>query len=262
MVDYPERESHFAHKLTRLLWRTCAAHEIGLPAAFLVIQIAHTEDAKRYSGPVTYWNDQLQSLMGLSWDQLNRIRKKAVEDGWLHYEPGRKGKAGKYWSTVPSRYDMLPDGPVDEDFVRTNAGESAEEYAEESADENAFPPHTCGEMFRRKPDESSEHSTLTLNPSPKKNKAFDPLSLALPFPSDAFRQSWGDFCQSRKSIKPPLTEVAASRLLKKCERWGEETAIAAIDASIENGWKGLFEPKRSGPRAPERVDLDSLNLED
>jgi hypothetical protein len=167
MADYPTRESHFAHKLTRLVWRTCAAQEIGTPAAFLVVQIAHTEDAKRYTGPVTYWNDQLQSLMGLSWDQLNRIRKKAIKEGWLYYEPGRKGKAGKYWTTIPPQYNGLPDGAVDEDFVRIGAGESAEERAGESADETPLSPHQCGGMFRRKPDESSEHSTLRPNPSPK-----------------------------------------------------------------------------------------------
>ena len=61
MSAYPKRESFFAHRLTRLLFKGCAAQEIGQYAVLLVIQIAHTEDAARYQGPVRFWNSQLMA---------------------------------------------------------------------------------------------------------------------------------------------------------------------------------------------------------
>ena len=115
MADYPERDGHFAHKVTRLMLRTCAAQDIGTDAAYLVVQIAHTEDAKRYTAPVTFWNDQLQSVFGFTWGKLDRARKRAVEAGWLHYEPGGKAKVGRYWVLIPPQFEGLSDVAVDED---------------------------------------------------------------------------------------------------------------------------------------------------
>jgi len=116
MAEYPKRESHFAHKAVRLMIRTCAAQEMGSNACMLVVTIAHTEHAKWYTAPVTFWNDQLRSILAFnSWSQLDRARKRAVDAGWLHYEPGGKGKVGKYWVTIPSHFLSLFAGAVDED---------------------------------------------------------------------------------------------------------------------------------------------------
>ena len=115
--EYPKRESHFAHRVIRLLVRTCAAQEIGSDGCLLVVVIAHTEHAKWYTSPVTFWNDQLMSVLGFTLGKLDRARKKAVSAGWLHYDPGGKGKVGKYWTTIPKDYMNLPDGPVDEDMT-------------------------------------------------------------------------------------------------------------------------------------------------
>ncbi len=61
---YPERESHYAHRLTRLVFKSCAAQSIGHHACMLIIHIAHTEDAARYQGPVRFWNSQLSEVLG------------------------------------------------------------------------------------------------------------------------------------------------------------------------------------------------------
>ncbi len=116
MAEYPSREPFFAHKAIRLMIRVCAAQDIGSDAFALVTVIAHTEDAKRYTGPVTWWNDQLRPVLGFSsWGKLDRARKRAVEAGWLYYQPGGHGKVGEYWVTIPPGLDGVPDGPVDED---------------------------------------------------------------------------------------------------------------------------------------------------
>ncbi|MHC4181119.1 MAG: hypothetical protein ACYSWU_26780, partial [Planctomycetota bacterium] len=84
----------------------------------------------------------------------------------------------------------------------------------------------------------------------KEATAFDPTTVDLPFSSDRFRQSWCDFCQHRQNIKVPLTGLAITRLLNKCKKWGEGTAIASIDATIESGkWTGLYPPKNDSPKS-------------
>lgn len=70
---YPPREPFFAHRYCRLLTKTCAAQEIGHVAFVLCVTIAHLEDAKHYSGAITFFNEQLTPLIGVSkWESLDR----------------------------------------------------------------------------------------------------------------------------------------------------------------------------------------------
>ena len=129
---YPAREPFFASKFTRLLTKTAAAQVIGADGCWMLSVIAHQEDSARYR-PVTFWNGQLQPLCGFGNEKkLVRVRKRAVENGWLHYEPGGKSRAGLYWVTVPEQHANLGDGPIDEglppvltvDFDGTSGGQS------------------------------------------------------------------------------------------------------------------------------------------
>lgn len=158
MANYPRRESHFAHKLVRLMMRTCAAQEIGSDAALLVTMIVHTEDAKRYTSPVTFWNDQLMSILGFSWGKLDRARKRAVASNWLHYEPGGKGKVGKYWAIVPAKFADLTDVPADCD-----AGVILSTRGETNGEEKALSSPPVEREAGEKRGRSAEHSTLDLN---------------------------------------------------------------------------------------------------
>ncbi|MCP4571448.1 MAG: hypothetical protein GY838_03780 [bacterium] len=122
MPDYPtdRKNSHFAHKLVRRMIKTCAAQQIGAQGFALVTAIAMTEDAKRYSAPVTFYNGQLLPLVGVrKWDGLNEARRRAVEAGWLHYESMGTRRAGVYWATIPPEYADLDDSPVDETIPAT-----------------------------------------------------------------------------------------------------------------------------------------------
>ena len=115
MPDYPNRPQFFAHKFCRLLTKTAAAMEIGPEACWMLSIIAGQEDSKRYTGPVLYWNDQLRNLCGFgSHKRLRTARERAVAAGWLHYEPGHKSTAPRYWVLIPPQYTDLPDGPCDE----------------------------------------------------------------------------------------------------------------------------------------------------
>ena len=114
---YPKRQPYFAHRYCRLLTKTCSAQEIGHVAFALCVTIAHLEDAKRYRGPVTFYNEQLMPLIGvMKWESLDRARRRADDAGWLHYEAGNRGQRlpGRYWVTIPDGLEDLDDAPCDE----------------------------------------------------------------------------------------------------------------------------------------------------
>ena len=62
---------------------------------------------------------------------------------------------------------------------------------------------------------------------------------------------WADFVQLRKEIKHPLTETAEKRIVAKLSKFVSEgfDPNEALLTSIENNWRGVFEPKgkRNGP---------------
>ena len=114
MSNYPQRDKFFAHQLTRLLFKSCAAQSIGQDAVLLIIHIAHTEDAARYQGPVRFWNSQLNETLGFrSPKSLNNARAKAVEAGWLVYERKNDRADGKYFTTIPRHVMEFDDSPIE-----------------------------------------------------------------------------------------------------------------------------------------------------
>jgi len=115
MAEYPKRPAFFAQKVTRLLFKTCAAQEVGQAATLLVVYIAATEDSARYRRAVTFYNSHLMAVLGFSkWEGLDRARRAAVDAGWLHYEAGGTRKPGRYWVKIPGDADGLGDKPMDE----------------------------------------------------------------------------------------------------------------------------------------------------
>lgn len=178
--DYPKRPKFFSHRFCRVLAKACAANEIGPDACWLLTVIAHTEDAKGYRDAVTFFNGQLQAFVGCgSDDSLNRMRTKAVRSGWLHYEPGGKGKAGRYWVVIPEQHRDWDDLPSDESSdcdanspaqVRGEAGGKCGKNPGESAGE-AVSTRTVADTSRGKvrgeprdkPGESADHSSLSLS---------------------------------------------------------------------------------------------------
>ncbi len=162
--SYPDRPPFFALKFIRLIGKICLANEIGADACWLLTTIASVEDAKSYRSAVTFFNEQLMPLVGQnSHDSLARVRAKAVKAGWLHYEKGGKGFAGKYWVVVPTEFTELDDGPADENpseytanvsaKLRTQAGRKPSATANVSA--------KLRTQAGRKPSASAYHSSLS-----------------------------------------------------------------------------------------------------
>lgn len=147
MRSYPRREAFFAHRFCRLLTKSAAAQMIGPEGFCLLAIIVHQEDAKRYTGAVSFWNAQLAPLCGFqSEDRLARVRSRCIEAGWLHYEKGAKGKPGKYWCLIPEEFTPLDDSPTDEtETPPQNATAKRGGKRGESERSDNFPPQNAGE---------------------------------------------------------------------------------------------------------------------
>lgn len=153
-ATYPKREPYFAHRFTRLLFKACAAQDIGHHACLLLVHIAHTEDAAHYTGPIRFWNSQLMDTMGFtSPKQLARARETAMERGWLHYDRQHDRSVGQYWVAIPKQFLGVTDSmiePIHSEFAHekgmeagTQAGKQASSIPQEERDEEREVTKEC-----------------------------------------------------------------------------------------------------------------------
>ena len=185
---YPQRPPFFAQRVIRAMTKTAAAQSISATGFALVALIAAQEDAKRYTGPVAYFNSQLSVALGIrKWETLDAIRTRAVEAGWLHYNAppvGSRMIPAVYWTLIPIDMAPLDDSPCDESDVIAasyrrgfdvgySAGQRGEPYpfSGDSESEHIRFSDTIMERSRiRSWNEGGygrgEHSILSLIPNP------------------------------------------------------------------------------------------------
>ena len=147
MTDgYPTRDRCFAHKATRLLFKSCACQDLGHHSVLLIVHIAHTEDAARYQGAVRFWNSQLMETLGFkSPKQLTDARRRACDAGWLNYTRENDRAVGRYWVLIPPTVMKFDDLPIEESSTILSAGgiENGIENDSHSADGTGSGMH-CG----------------------------------------------------------------------------------------------------------------------
>lgn len=74
--------------------------------------------------------------------------------------------------------------------------------------------------------------------------------------SDAFKAAWKRYTAYRAERKlQKLKRVSVLAQWEKFAEWGQESAIAAINETIRQGWTGIFEPKAK-PVAASATDED------
>ncbi len=91
--------------------------------------------------------------------------------------------------------------------------------------------------------------------SRKNNGAFFPPSLD----TQAFREAWTRWMDYRREIRKPLTPTTVAAQLKKLAVLGPDAAVASIDQSIGNGWRGLFPVEAQNRGAVENDPLSLAN---
>ncbi len=107
------------------------------------------------------------------------------------------------------------------------------------------------------------NTDLTPSNPPRGKAKFDPLSIPVPEWLDA--SSWSEWVayrqQSGKAIKTELTVTKAFSLLKECLDEGHDP-VAVINASIANGYQGLFKPKFGLSRRNAGRDVNHISQPD
>ncbi len=88
----------------------------------------------------------------------------------------------------------------------------------------------------------------------KKNTGFDPLTVELPEPmrTDACKAAWSEWCQHRKQISKPYTELACKKQLSAMNGWNEIRVIDSINYSILRGWQAIFEHRERNDATSQR----------
>lgn len=179
---YPKRPSHFAHKAVRAMVKTCVAQEHGQGVFALLCVIAHTEDARHYTSPVTFWNEQLAAVAGFAnVKAMDRQRANAVESGWLVYLPGGNRKPGRYWVSIPPRFSKLDDAPSDEGPV--DESEVTEMSPVQTSNLTNEVGHEVGNEPGMNRDRSGNRTGIEVGNEPGSNRApFYPIPNPIPFP--------------------------------------------------------------------------------
>jgi hypothetical protein len=84
-------------------------------------------------------------------------------------------------------------------------------------------------------------------------KKSPPTNIPTELDTPEFNTAWNEFLQHRKEKRAPMTPTAQKNMFGKFTTWGVESAVAAIDTAISNGWTGVFEPKQNKSNSkPER----------
>lgn len=109
------RKGYYGHRVVRLAMKSAVAQRLGTDVFALICAIVMTEDAVRFERPVSFWNDQLLTMLGFAKrDRLAKARKKAIDAGWLLYREGGRHVPGEYRVTIPVELRGIFDCAVDE----------------------------------------------------------------------------------------------------------------------------------------------------
>jgi hypothetical protein len=275
--DYPKRPRFFANRFIRVLAKACVANYLGPEGFTLLAVIAMTEDAKGYRDPVTFFNEQLMPLVGAkNVKALDRVRSKAVVAGWLIYQPGGKGKAGRYWVDIPTAHTGWDDAPTDEptacglaEVDDYSVAKSTKEVGKEPGENRERTGREVGKEPGDNRQTSGQHSSLslpltlpliqdpptpaaagaTVEASKKRKKPPKALAETVPIPPQLdtpdFRGVWSEWLAARRDKSNPVTARAAAMQFKTLLPLGVERAISSVEASIANDWTGIFPERKS-----------------
>jgi len=174
--------------------------------------------------------------LATEFDKKNRAHQRAVDN------------ANKRW-----KKDASADAnPCATDDATAHATDDATAHATDDATAHATDDATAHATDDAKGMLFKEVGRRKKEVSKKKNDAFDPLSVELPFDSPEFTEAWQSWVTHRIEKKKWLTGETVKLQLKKFTEMGEQSSVKAIAHSIEKGWVGIFWPdpeqrSRAGP---------------
>lgn len=256
------RPPYFANRVLRLAIKTALAQHCGTEGLALLCVIAMTEDARRYRGPVTFWNEQLLPLVGFAkWERLDRARQSLIDAGWLVYEPGGRHRPGRYRVTIPPDLEAVADVAVDEGLSldppldppldipqRESRGVSTGGTTGVSRGGTFLPVPSPSPIPKPEP-ENKGAAVAAGDVRPAKaskvkatGKAQEPIPIPAELDTPEFAQAFAEWQEHLRQKRKPMKPLQEAKLLTTWAANGVERTIAAINHSIANGYQGLFEP--------------------
>jgi uncharacterized protein YdaU (DUF1376 family) len=105
------------------------------------------------------------------------------------------------------------------------------------------------EVRRQKTEESKSTPIARAPRSPGFDASLIDLPEWIPKPS------WAEWCQHRKQIKKPLSELSARKCIAKLDEFRKQGHASrdVIDNAVANGWQGLFAPSKQIKKQAVRV---------
>lgn len=204
-----------------------------------------------YSDEWVFIKEHLQDMTGMGRDKFERTMGELIKCGYVERILSREEGTGKLLgSTWVIRDDRGPEfqgvGATDALKNRPPAepthGESApknnkrEEDQSERTFKGSFDDESDLFSANEQPESQAERSGTA------KKKKEDPIEVVLR--SRLSKQAAADFIAHRKALKKPLTARAAELVIAKLDGCADPDAV--VNASIMNGWQGVF-PERAVP---------------
>lgn len=186
----------------------------------------------------------IEALVSAGWLDRDSTHRLVVHDWGEHCENWVRAKAEKQQISLLLRGDLSP-------LLRSDTSPdlSGDLRSDSSGLESGLKtPSPLPSLSKPSPDKPDPPPGVQGDfPTPKRSKksTFDPLEVAIPHELDTpeFLEAWRSWADHKREIGNRLTPTATRQQLAKLADWGVDRAVAAIDHSIANGWKGIFEPK-------------------
>ena len=107
-ADYPGDRigKLWAFHVIKLLAVPMVAQGLGANGCNLIRVIATLEDDQFYSGAVLATDENLRPMLAVTEKTLVTARRRCIQAGWLHYEPGEKGSPSRMWVKIPQSVDL------------------------------------------------------------------------------------------------------------------------------------------------------------
>lgn len=208
-----------------------------------------------YADDWVFRRDHLQEVSGLGRDKFERVMGELRAAGYVELQQMREQGSGRLlgstWVIRDHRDPEKPGVGVTEalknrDPAEPTPGESAPirrtTLQEEKKERTPLPPEgdLFGDSQSSEQDEQPESQAERSGTAKKKKE--DPIEVVLR--SRLSKQAAVDFIAHRKALKKPLTPRAAELVIAKLDGCADPDAV--VNASIMNGWQGVF-PERAVP---------------
>ena len=181
------------------------------------------------------WDFSMRGLIAVSKENKTAILSAIAElkdCGYLTITGGRD-KNGKF-DYVYTFFEVPLKSPYTEKPYTENP------YTEEPYTEKPYTEKPCTENMH-------EINTKEKNTNETKTKETNTKKIINAIADDRLRECVGEYVKSRRALKRPLTEHALELMLKKLDKMAQDndTKIAILEQSIENGWIGIFPLKQN-----------------